>query len=45
MLEQAKDPTLIKLREGVQWRSSLDNILQDVVAGTLATWVTILNTQ
>ena len=39
LLEQTTDPILIKLREGVQWRTSLDDILEDVVEGTLATWV------
>ncbi|XP_063862693.1 uncharacterized protein LOC135102011 isoform X3 [Scylla paramamosain] len=38
LLDQAQDPDLIALREGVQWRDSLPGILQEVVAGKLATW-------
>ncbi|KAA0202084.1 Ionotropic receptor 128 [Hyalella azteca] len=38
LLEQTKDPVLIRLREGVQWYRSLDSILKEVVAGKLATW-------
>ncbi|XP_064109578.1 glutamate receptor ionotropic, delta-1-like [Macrobrachium nipponense] len=45
ILEQTQDPVLIALREGVQWRSSLDGILQDVVKGTLATWDNSITTR
>ena len=38
LLDQAQDPDLIALREGVQWRDSLSGILQEVVEGKLATW-------
>ncbi|XP_068202845.1 glutamate receptor ionotropic, delta-1-like [Palaemon carinicauda] len=45
ILEQTKDPVLIALREGVQWRSSLDGILHDVAKGTLATWDNSITTR
>ncbi|KAK7056579.1 hypothetical protein SK128_023922 [Halocaridina rubra] len=45
LLEQTKDPVLIAIREGVQWRKSLDGILQDVVKGTLATWDNSITTR
>ncbi|KAG0714519.1 hypothetical protein GWK47_013979 [Chionoecetes opilio] len=38
LLDQAQDPVLIALREGVQWRDSLSGILQEVEEGRLATW-------
>ena len=38
LLDQAQDPVLIALREGVQWQDSLPGILQEVVQGRLATW-------
>ncbi|XP_071514341.1 glutamate receptor ionotropic, delta-2-like [Panulirus ornatus] len=45
LLEQAQDPTLIALREGVQWRSSLEGILQDVAKGSFATWDNSITTR
>ncbi|XP_042202981.1 glutamate receptor ionotropic, delta-1-like [Homarus americanus] len=45
LLEQAQDPVLIALREGVQWRDSLEGILKDVVKGTLATWDNSITTR
>ncbi|XP_076044882.1 glutamate receptor ionotropic, delta-1-like [Oratosquilla oratoria] len=38
LLEQTQDPVLVALREGVEWRSSLDEILKDVAKGASATW-------
>lgn len=45
ILEQATDPVMVALREGVIWRDSLDGILQDVVKGTLATWDNSITTR
>ncbi|XP_050687409.1 glutamate receptor ionotropic, delta-2-like isoform X2 [Eriocheir sinensis] len=45
ILEQAKDPVLTALREGVQWRDSLSGILQEVVKGQLATWDNSITTR
>ncbi|XP_053657373.2 glutamate receptor ionotropic, delta-1-like [Cherax quadricarinatus] len=45
LLEQTKDPVLIALREGVQWRDSLEDILQEVVKGRLATWDNSITTR
>lgn len=45
ILEQASDPVMVALREGVIWRDSLDGILQDVLKGTLATWDNSITTR
>ena len=39
LLTGTQDLVLTQLRDGVQWRTSLDDILEEVVTGTLATWV------
>lgn len=45
LLEATEDPVLVALREGVQWRDSLEQILEDVVAGHLATWDNSITTR
>lgn len=45
LLEQTTDPVLVALREGVQWRDSLEGILKEVAAGHLATWDNSITTR
>ncbi|XP_042858563.1 glutamate receptor ionotropic, delta-1-like, partial [Penaeus japonicus] len=45
ILEQATDPVMVALREGVNWRKSLENILKDVAKGTTATWDNSITTR
>ncbi|KAK3877689.1 hypothetical protein Pcinc_017623 [Petrolisthes cinctipes] len=45
LLEQTTDPMLVALREGVQWRDSLEGILKEVAAGHLATWDNSITTR
>nr|XP_045626203.1 uncharacterized protein LOC123775262 isoform X2 [Procambarus clarkii] len=45
LLEETHDPVLIALRQGVQWRDSLEEILHEVVKGKLATWDNSITTR